>query len=95
MKDQEYEQDEWKIALHTELLTAMTGGPSERNCAHAEIGYYYQCYAPATLYKYYPNTDCCLNSVKHNQMWYSAPWNVHFFVLLLYGNYFFIAVCCQ
>ena len=75
MKDQEYEQDEWKIALHTELLTAMTGGPSERNCAHAEIGYYYQCYAPATLYKYYPNTDCCLNSVKHNQMWYSAPCN--------------------
>ena len=71
----ECKQDEWKLVLHAEILTAMTGSPSERNRAHAEVGYYYQCYAPATLYKYYSDTDCCLNSVKHNQMWYSAPCN--------------------
>ena len=75
MEDQKYEQDEWKIPLHTELLTAMTGNPAEKARAYAEIGYYYQCCAPASLYKYYRNTVENLDAVKNNKMWYSAPCN--------------------
>lgn len=47
------EQDKWKIALHAELLKAMTGDLTEKEHAYAKVGYYYQCCAPASLYKYY------------------------------------------
>lgn len=70
-----YEQDEWKIALRSEILTAMTGTQAEIEHAYAEVGYYYKCCAPASLYKYYPDSELCWNSVKNNQMWYSAPCN--------------------
>ena len=77
MEDQEkeYEQDEWKIALRSEILAAMTGTPAEKEHAYAEVGYYYQCCAPASLYKYYPDSELCWNSAKNDQMWYSAPCN--------------------
>ena len=77
MEDQEkeYEQDKWKIALHTDLLTAMTGNPAEKARAYAKVGYYYQCYAPASLYKYYSDTPEKFEAVKENKMWYSAPCN--------------------
>lgn len=77
MEDQEkeYEQDEWKIALHAKIITAMTGDPLERARAYAEIGYYYQCYAPASLYKYYSDKAEKFDAVKKNKMWYSAPCN--------------------
>lgn len=74
-REKEYEQDEWKIALHKEILTAMTGDPVDRTRAYAEVGYYYQCCAPASLYKYYSDTPEKLDSVKKNRMWYSAPCN--------------------
>ncbi|QNL45149.1 DUF2971 domain-containing protein [Oscillibacter hominis] len=74
-QEKEYEQDEWKIALHTAILTAMTGNPVEKAHAYAEIGYYYQCCAPASLYKYYSDTPEKVNAVKKNKMWYSAPCN--------------------
>ena len=35
----------------------------------------YQCYAPATLYKYYSDSQLHLNSIRNNKMWYSAPCN--------------------
>lgn len=63
-QEKEYEQDEWKIALHTAILTAMTGNPVEKARAYAEIGYYYQCCAPASLYKYYSDTPEKVNAVK-------------------------------
>ncbi len=72
-QEKEYEQDEWKVALRSELITAMTGTPDEKEHAYAKIGYYYLCYAPASLYKYY--SELCWNSIKNNQMWYSAPCN--------------------
>lgn len=77
MEDQEkeYEQDEWKIALRSEVLAAITGNPAEQIRAHTEVGYYYQCCAPASLYKYYRDTVENLDAVKNNKMWYSAPCN--------------------
>ena len=74
-QEKEYEQDEWKIALRSEILAAMTGTPDEKEHAYAEVGYYYKCYAPASLYKYYPDSELYWNSVKNDQMWYSAPCN--------------------
>ena len=35
----------------------------------------YQCYAPASLYKYYSDSQLHLNSIRNNKMWYSAPCN--------------------
>lgn len=75
MKDQEYEQDEWKIALYTELLTAITGNTVEKAHTYEEVGYYYQCCAPASLYKYYDDTPEKFDAVQNNKMWYSAPCN--------------------
>ena len=79
MENQEQEkgskQNEWKIALQSELLTAMTGTPDEKERAYEKVGYYYQCYAPASLYKYYSDSELCWNSIKNSQMWYSAPCN--------------------
>ena len=73
-QEKEYEQDEWKIELHSALLAALTGNPGEKARASAEVEYYYQCCAPASLYKYYPdNPSFYLNSIKNNHMWYSAP----------------------
>lgn len=67
-QEKEYERDEWKIALRSEILTAITGTPGEKERAYAEVGYYYQCCAPASLYKYYPDSKLCLDSIKNNQM---------------------------
>lgn len=53
----------------------MTGNPIDEVNAYTEVGYYYQCYASASLYKYYPDTTMHLNSIRNNQMWYSAPCN--------------------
>ena len=75
MEDQEYEQDEWKIALHTEFLTAMTGNPVEKVHACEKVGYYYQCCAPASLCKYYGDIPEKFDAVQNNKMWYSAPCN--------------------
>lgn len=72
-QEKELEQDDWKVELHKELITAMMGDAAEKNRAYVEVGYYYNCYAPASLYKYYPDTSLKLHSVKNNQMWYSAP----------------------
>ena len=74
-REKEYKQEEWKIELHKEILTAMTGDPFDRTRAYAEVGYYYQCCAPALLYKYYSDTPEKLDAVKENRMWYSAPCN--------------------
>lgn len=77
MENQEknYEQDDWKIALLSEFIAALTGSEIEKENANQEVGYYYQCCAPASLYKYYSDDELHLNTVKHNQMWYSAPCN--------------------
>ena len=41
MEDHEkgYQQDEWKIALRTEIITSITGELEERERAYTEVGY--------------------------------------------------------
>ena len=67
MKDQnqEYSRDEWKNILRSEIVTASVGNAVEKARAYTEVGYYYQCFAPASLYKYYPDTQLCLDNIKN------------------------------
>jgi len=74
-QNQEYSRDEWKNILRSEIVTASVGNAVEKARAYTEVGYYYQCFAPASLYKYYPDTQLCLDNIKNNKMWYSAPIN--------------------
>lgn len=69
------QEDVWKIALHKEMITAMTEVGIEREQAIQKVGYYYKCCAPASLYKYYRDTPENIDAVKNNKMWYSAPCN--------------------
>lgn len=61
--------DEWKF----KLIDALIGGINGNKYNLIDVGYYYQCCAPASIYKYYPNTERKLSEVKENKMWYSAP----------------------
>lgn len=67
--------DDWKDKLRSEILAGITGSPLEQLHAYDEVGYYYQCCAPMFLYKYYNDTTLALNTIRTNQMWYSAPCN--------------------
>lgn len=71
----DYRDEEWKKILRTELITGLIGDLQERNQALAQVGYYYMCYAPAFLYKYYGDKPEKIDSVKEQKMWYSAPCN--------------------
>ena len=62
-QEKEYEQDKWKIALRSELVIAMAGDLRERKHVYGEIGYYYQGYAPDSLYTYYSDSQLHLNSI--------------------------------
>lgn len=71
-----HEQDTWKADLRSKILAGIAAtSPAGDSNAFEGIGYYYHCYAPASLYKYYPDSDLCWSSVENNQMWYSAPSN--------------------
>lgn len=65
--------DSWKQSLQSEIITALTESGQTQNHALEQVGYYYQCCAPAFLYKYYRDQPLNLNSVMSNKMWYSAP----------------------
>ena len=65
--------DDWKQNLRSKLITAMVGTEQEKLRIYSEIGYFYECYAPATIYKYYPDKLERLADIKANKMWYSAP----------------------
>src|SRR5699024_4397249 len=67
--------DSWKQSLQSEIITALTESGQTQNHALEQVGYYYQCCAPAFLYKYYRDQPLNLNSVMSNKMWYSAPHN--------------------
>ena len=67
--------DGWKQALRSALILGMTGKTSEKIKAIIDVGRYYTCYAPTSLYKYYSDDVRNLEAVKNNQMWYSAPCN--------------------
>ena len=67
--------EDWKVRLRDKLSEIV----ASRQCSdevYTDIGYCYQCYAPAFLYKYYRD-DNPLNfeAVKNNEMWYSSAIN--------------------
>lgn len=65
--------EEWKRHLREKFIILMTGSEQEKQSLYADIGYVYQCYAPASVYKYYSDNTLNLNALKTNRMWYSAP----------------------
>lgn len=69
---QEYDCD-WKRRLRQEIITALTGGSAEQIEAFAQVGYYYKCQAPASIYKYFRDDQRNVEAVKSNKLWYSAP----------------------
>ena len=71
----ENDDNDWKIELRNLLIEGMTGDAQAKQNAYGQIGYHYQCSAPASLYKYYGNSTRDLDSIKANKMWYSAPSN--------------------
>ena len=71
----EEEHSEWKKQLRKEFISALVGSPSEKTKAFWQIGYYYKCCAPASIYKYFRDDQRSLDTVKENKLWYSAPIN--------------------
>ena len=69
------QDEEWKKQLREKFIILMTGSEREKQYLYANIGYVYQCYAPASVYKYYSDSLLNLDALKSNKMWYSAPCN--------------------
>lgn len=65
--------DEWMRKLRDKFIIAVYGNEQEKESVYEGIGYCYQCYAPASLYKYYSDSTRNLENVMNNKMWYSAP----------------------
>lgn len=70
-----YDENDWKKELLAKMIIGITGSSIEKTRVYDEIGYFYQCYAPASLYKYYSDTKLNFETIKNNSMWYSAPCN--------------------
>ena len=66
---------DWRKILRSEIITGIVGNQQEKNNAFAQIGYYYMCCAPASIYKYYSDRIEKIETVKAGKMWYSAPCN--------------------
>ena len=67
--------EDWKVQLRDKLSEIV----ASRQCSdevYTDIGYCYQCYAPAFLYKYYSDAKPHnFEAVKNNTMWYSSAIN--------------------
>lgn len=64
------QDEEWKEKLRRKLIAFVAGSQQEKEATYADVGICYQCYAPASLYKYYSDNPRNLNSVILNKMWY-------------------------
>lgn len=73
MEEKIHNDDEWKGKLRSALITAITEDEVKKQNAYSEVGFYYQCYAPASLYKYYSDKQRKFKEIKDGKMWYSAP----------------------
>lgn len=73
--EKENDVNSWKKILRLNLIKGLIGDPSEKASAQREVGYYYHCQAPASLYKYYKDTELNFESIKTSKMWFSAPYN--------------------
>lgn len=71
----EVNNEDWKKLLRSELINGIIGTCEKQDDVFSQVGYYYMCYAPAFLYKYYNDNPEKLETVKNNKMWYSAPNN--------------------
>lgn len=67
------ENDDWK----KELIDAIIEGYVNKKNTDiiAKVGYFYKCYAPQYLYKYYSGDSRSLDSFKNCKLWFSAPCN--------------------
>lgn len=65
--------ENWKETLRGNILIGIAGSLSEKMKAFTSIGYAYQCYAPASIYKYFPPDKKRFEAIKENKLWYSAP----------------------
>ena len=63
----------WKNELRDDLLASIIGNPSDRTKAIEKVGYAYYCYAPSSVYKYFPPNLERFKSIQNNRLWYSAP----------------------
>lgn len=67
--------EDWKSMLRERLGASIAGGQCNEEM-YTKIGYCYQCYAPAFLYKYYSDINPFhIDAVKSNTMWYSSAIN--------------------
>ena len=57
--------DDWKEKLRSAFISAFSGNPQENIQVYTEVGYYYMCCAPSSLYKYYSDRQEKLETVKH------------------------------
>ncbi len=69
----ELQNEDWKITLRADLIAGINGIDEDK--VAEEVGYYYMCYAPTYLYKYYSDSSLNWDAVRNNKMWYSAPCN--------------------
>lgn len=69
----QFPADNWRKSLREKLIVIVAGNEQEKQSLYGDVGYCYQCYAPASLYKYYSDSQQNLDTVKSNKMWYSAP----------------------
>lgn len=65
--------DDWKVQLRQEIIRGLIGSPSEQKDAYTQVGYYYKCIAPASIYKYFREDQRSIVAVKENKLWYSVP----------------------
>ena len=65
--------DDWKEQLRQEIIRGLIGSPSEQKDAYSQVGYYYKCVAPASIYKYFRADQRSIVAVKENKLWYSSP----------------------
>lgn len=65
--------DDWKEQLRHEIIRGLIGSASEQQDAYTQVGYYYKCVAPASIYKYFRADQRSIDAVKENKLWYSAP----------------------
>ena len=49
--------DDWKEKLRSAFISAFSGNPQENIQVYTEVGYYYMCCAPSSLYKYYSDSQ--------------------------------------
>ena len=67
--------DDWKRALRSEIIKGLMETGNKRLLAQQNVGYYYKCQAPASLYKYYKDNKWSIENLNDSKIWFSAPCN--------------------